>query len=102
MQRLADMLTKFSSRHQSESEEVEQMLLFFRTTEDTAHPDDTLRRVLKPRWRTGNPWLLDCYDEVAGREEVDRCDEKAGREERSLPTFDLQCCSASSVVYGYK
>ena len=43
-----------------------------------AHPDDTLRRALQPRWRTGSPWLLD------------RCDEEAGREEQSSPTFDLQ------------
>ena len=43
-----------------------------------AHPDDTLRGALQPGWRTGSPWLLDC------------CDEEAGREEQSLPTFDLQ------------
>ena len=24
----------------------------------TTHPDDTLRGVLQPRWRTGSPWLL--------------------------------------------
>ena len=29
-------------------------------------------------WRTGSPWLLD------------RCDEEAGREEQSSPTFDLR------------
>ena len=39
-----------------------------------AHPDDTCGRA----WRTGSPWLLD------------RCDEEAGREEQSSPTFDLQ------------
>ena len=44
----------------------------------TAHPDDTLGGVLQPGWRTGSPWLLDC------------CDEEAGREEQSSPTFDLQ------------
>ena len=46
-----------------------------------AHPDDTCGRALQPRWRTGftgSPWLLD------------RCDEEAGREEQSSPTFDLQ------------
>ena len=43
-----------------------------------AHPDDTLRRALQPRWRTGSPWLLD------------HCDEEAEREEQSSPTFDLQ------------
>ena len=43
-----------------------------------AHPDDTLRGALQPRWRTGTPWLLD------------RCDEEAGRVEQSSPTFDLQ------------
>ena len=42
-----------------------------------AHPDDTLRGALQPGWRTGSPWLLHC------------CDEKAGREEQSSPTFDL-------------
>ena len=42
------------------------------------HPDDTCGRVLQPRWRTGSPWFLD------------RCDEEAGREEQSSPTFDLQ------------
>ena len=26
--------------------------------EGPAHPDDTLRRVLQPGWRTGSPWLL--------------------------------------------
>ena len=31
-----------------------------------AHPDDTLRRVLQPRWWTGSPWLLDRCDEEAG------------------------------------
>ena len=34
-----------------------------------AHPDDTLRGALQPRWRTGSPWLLDHCDEEAGREE---------------------------------
>jgi len=34
--------------------------------------------VLQPGWRTGSPWLLD------------RCDEEAGREEQSSPTFDLR------------
>ena len=43
-----------------------------------ARTDDTLRRALQPRWRTGSPWLLD------------RCDKEAGREEQSSPTFDLQ------------
>ena len=42
------------------------------------HSDDTLRGALQPRWRTESPWLLDC------------CDEEAGREEQSSPTFDLQ------------
>ena len=40
--------------------------------------DDTSRGVLQLRWTTGSPWLLDC------------CDEEAGREERSSLTFDLQ------------
>ena len=44
----------------------------------TAHPDDTLGGVLQPGWRTGSPWLLDCGDE------------EAGREEQSSPTFDLR------------
>ena len=44
----------------------------------TAHPDDTLGGALQPGWRTGSPWLLD------------RCDEEAGREEQSSPTFDLR------------
>ena len=43
-----------------------------------AHPDDTCGRALQLRWRTGSPWLLD------------RCDEEAGREEQSSPTFNLQ------------
>ena len=43
-----------------------------------AHPDDTCGRALQPRWRTGSPWLLD------------RCDEEAGREEQSSPTFDFK------------
>ena len=43
-----------------------------------AHPDDILRGTLQPRWRTGSPWLLD------------HCDEEAGREKQSSPTFDLQ------------
>ena len=43
-----------------------------------SHPDDTLRGALQPGWRTGSPWLLDC------------CDKEAGREEQSSPTFDLQ------------
>ena len=43
-----------------------------------AHPDDTLRGTLLPRWRTGSPWLLD------------RSDEEAGREEHSSLIFDLQ------------
>ena len=30
------------------------------------------------RFKTGSPWLLDC------------CDKEAGREEQSSPTFDLQ------------
>ena len=51
----------------------------------TAHPDDTLGGALQPGWRTGSPWLLD------------RCDEEAGREEQSSPTFDLRC-RVSSVV----
>ena len=42
------------------------------------NPDDTLRGMLQMRWRTGSPWLLD------------HCDEEAGREEQSSPTFDLQ------------
>ena len=44
----------------------------------TAHPDDTLGGTLQPGWRTGSPWLLD------------RCDEEAGGEEQSSPTFDLR------------
>ena len=32
-----------------------------------AHPDDTLRGVLQPGWRTGSPWLLDRCDEEVGR-----------------------------------
>ena len=44
----------------------------------TAHPDDTLGGALQSGWRTGSPWLLD------------RCDEEAGREEQSSPTFDLR------------
>ena len=51
-----------------------------------AHPDDTLRGVLQPGWRTGSHWLLD------------RCDEEAGREEQSSPTFDLQMTSIFSSV----
>ena len=43
-----------------------------------AHPDDSCGKALQPRWRTGSPWLLD------------HCDEEAGREEQSSPTFDLQ------------
>ena len=43
-----------------------------------AHPDDTLRGALQLGWRTGSPWLLNCFDE------------EAGREEQSSPTFDLQ------------
>ena len=43
-----------------------------------AHPDDTCGGALQPRWRTESPWLLD------------HCDEEAGREEQSSPTFDLQ------------
>ena len=43
-----------------------------------AHPDDTLGGAFQPGWRTGSPWLLD------------RCDEEAGREEQSSPTFDLR------------
>ena len=31
-----------------------------------AHPDDTLRGALQPRWRTGSPWSLDRCDEEAG------------------------------------
>ena len=31
---------------------------------------------------------------------LDRCDEEAGREEQSSPTFDLQW-RVSSVVHGY-
>ena len=46
-----------------------------------AHLDDTLRGALQPRWRTGSAWLLDCYE---------ACDEEAGREEQSSPTFALQ------------
>ena len=42
-----------------------------------ARPDDTLRGALQLGWRTESPWLLD------------RCDEEAGREEQSSPTFDL-------------
>ena len=78
MQRLADMLTEFSRRH--ESEQVRTNIAIFallRILHIQIH--DTFRRVLKLRWRTGNPWLLDCCDEVAGREELDHCDEKAGR-----------------------
>ena len=44
----------------------------------STHPDDTVRRALQPRWRTGSPQLLDY------------CDLEAGREEQSSPTFDLQ------------
>ena len=44
----------------------------------SAHPDDTLRGVLQPRWRTESPSLLD------------HCDEEGGREEQSSMTFDLQ------------
>ena len=44
---------------------------------------------LQPRWRTGSPWLLDC------------CDEEAGREEEFSPTVDLQWLT-SPVVHGYK
>ena len=60
----------------------------------TAHPDDTLGGALQLGWRTGSidnipyrvgyiiyagsPWLLN------------RCDEEAGREEHSSPTFDLR------------
>ena len=56
-----------------------------------AHPDDTLRGALQPGWRTGSPWLLD------------RCDEEAGREEQSSPTFDLQMtCIFSSVSINSK
>ena len=54
-----------------------------------AHPDDPCGGALQPRWRTGSPWLMDC------------CDEEAGREEQSSPTFDLQW-RISSVVHGYK
>ena len=43
-----------------------------------AHLDDTLRGAIQPNWRTGSPWLLD------------HCDEEAGREEQSSPTFDLE------------
>ena len=43
-----------------------------------AHPDDTLRGAIQPNWRTRSPWLLD------------HCDEEAGREEQSSPTFDLE------------
>ena len=43
-----------------------------------AYPDDNLRGAFQPEWRTGNPWLLD------------HCDEEAGKEEQSSPTFDLQ------------
>ena len=42
---------------------------------------------MSSEWRTGCPWLLD------------RCDEEAGREEQSSPTFDLQW-RVSSVVHG--
>ena len=35
-------------------------------------------RALQPGWRTESPWLLD------------HCDEEAGRDEQSSPTFDLQ------------
>ena len=52
----------------------------------SAHPDDTLTRVLQPRRRTGIPGLLDCHDE------------KAGREEQSSLTFDLWWCVSSIVV----
>ena len=34
-----------------------------------AHPDDTHGGVLQLRWRTGGSWILDRYDEEAGREE---------------------------------
>ena len=34
-----------------------------------AHPDDTHRGVFQPRWKNGSPWLLNCCDEEAGREE---------------------------------
>ena len=33
-----------------------------------AHPDDTLRGALQPRWKTGSPWLLDrCEGRQEGR-----------------------------------
>ena len=53
----------------------------------STHPDadDTLRGVLQPRWRTWSPWLQDCRDE------------EAGREEQTFLTFDFQWC-VSSVV----
>ena len=54
-----------------------------------AHPDNTCGGTLQPTWRTGSSWLLDC------------CDEEAGREEQTSPTFDLQC-HVSSVVHGFK
>ena len=56
-----------------------------------AHPDNKLTHggALQPRWRTGSPGLLDC------------CDEEAGMEEQSSPTFDLQR-RVSLVVHGYK
>ena len=50
---------------------------------DTGHPDDTLRGTLRPRWRSGSPWLLD------------HCDEEAGEEEQSSLTW------TSNDVYPY-
>ena len=49
------------------------------------HPDDTVRKALQPRWRTGSSRLLDY------------CDVEAGREEQSSPTFDLQRCVSSAT-----
>ena len=39
---------------------------------------DWMLQLSSGRWRTGSPWLLDCYDKGAGKEE------------QSSPTFDLQ------------
>ena len=48
-----------------------------------------LHRALQLRWKTRSTWLLD------------HCDEEAGREEQSSPTFDLQW-HVSSIVHGSK
>ena len=48
----------------------------------------SVKEALHIQMTTGSPWLLDC------------CDEKARREEQSSPTFDLKL-RASSVIHGY-